>query len=145
AGRSEEAAHLRDAEAALAASHSAMTARLRACGALRGNVVDVDEVASIIADWTGVPVGQIDDNGAERLLTMEEALHERIVGQRAAVSAVTRAVRRSAVGLGDHKRPRGSFLFLGPTGVGKTELAKTLAEFLFGDESALITLDMSEY
>ena len=107
--------------------------------------VTPDDVAEVVAMWTGVPVVAIDEEEGERLLKMEEALHERIVGQDEAISALARAVRRARAGLKDPKRPIGSFLFLGPTGVGKTELAKALAEFMFGTEEALLQLDMSEF
>ena len=95
--------------------------------------------------WTGIPAAKMMEEEAEKLLHMEDRLRERVVGQDHAVSAVSQAVRRGRVGLRDPKRPIGSFLFLGPTGVGKTELAKALAEFLFDDESALTRLDMSEF
>jgi ATP-dependent Clp protease ATP-binding subunit ClpC len=108
-------------------------------------VLTEEDVADIVAQWTGVPVKQIAQEEKERLKNMEEILHNRVIGQEEAVKAVSKAVRRSRVGLKDPKRPIGSFLFLGPTGVGKTELSKALAEALFGDESAVIRLDMSEY
>ncbi len=107
--------------------------------------VTPDDVADVVAMWTGVPVSRIADEEGERLLQMETSLHGRIVGQDEAITAVARAVRRARAGLKDPKRPIGSFLFLGPTGVGKTELAKALAEFLFGSEEALLQLDMSEF
>ncbi len=107
--------------------------------------VTARDVAAVVAQWTGVPVKSVFIEEAERLLHLEEALHERVVGQDEAVNAVSDAIRRSRSGLADPRRPIGSFLFLGPTGVGKTELAKTLAEFLFDDEEALLRLDMSEY
>ena len=107
--------------------------------------VTTEDVAEVVAMWTGVPVARIAGEEGERLLQMEEALHRRIVGQDEAISAVARAVRRARAGLKDPKRPIGSFLFLGPTGVGKTELAKALAEFMFGSEEALLQLDMSEF
>lgn len=103
------------------------------------------EIAQIVSAWTGVPVARLTEEESKRLLHMEEELHRRIVGQDEAVSAVARAIRRGRVGLKDPKRPIGSFIFLGPTGVGKTELCKTLAEAMFGDENAMIRLDMSEY
>ncbi len=103
------------------------------------------EIAEIVSSWTGVPVVQLTEEEGRRLLRMEDILHERIVGQDEAVSAVARAIRRGRVGLKDPKRPTGSFIFLGPTGVGKTELCKALAETMFGDENAMIRLDMSEY
>ena len=103
------------------------------------------DIAQIVAKWTGIPVAKMLEGEMEKLLRMEEALSSRVVGQRAAIEAVSNAVRRSRAGLGDEKRPVGSFLFLGTTGVGKTELARALAEFLFDDERALLRLDMSEY
>lgn len=107
--------------------------------------VGEQEIAAIVSQWTGVPVVQLTQEESQRLLRMEEELHRRIVGQDEAVSAVARAIRRGRAGLKDPKRPAGSFIFLGPTGVGKTELCKTLAASMFGDENAMIRLDMSEY
>ena len=107
--------------------------------------VTEQEIASVVSQWTGIPVVQLTQEESERLLRMEDELHARIVGQHEAVSAVARAIRRGRAGLKDPKRPTGSFIFLGPTGVGKTELCKTLAESVFGDENAMIRLDMSEY
>ncbi|WMJ23102.1 ATP-dependent Clp protease ATP-binding subunit [Paludicola sp. MB14-C6] len=114
----------------------------------RGRVtgeVTANDIAEIVSSWTGVPVKQLTEEESERLLRMEDILHERIVGQEQAVSAIANAIRRGRVGLKDPKRPLGSFLFLGPTGVGKTEVCKALAEVLFGDENAMIRMDMSEY
>ena len=108
-------------------------------------VVNEDTIAQVVSGWTGIPVSRLEEEESQRLLKMEEVLHSRVVGQDKAVSAVSKAVRRSRAGLKDPKRPIGSFLFLGPTGVGKTELAKALAEALFGDEQSMIRLDMSEY
>ena len=107
--------------------------------------VGEDEVAQVVSSWTGVPVSQLTKEESEKLLNMEKILHERIVGQDKAVSAIARAIRRGRVGLKNPNRPIGSFIFLGPTGVGKTELCKALAEAMFGDENAIIKLDMSEY
>ena len=107
--------------------------------------VTPEEIAGIVADWTGVPVTQLTEEESQRLLRMEEVLHERIVGQDEAVTAVAKAIRRGRAGLKDPKRPIGSFIFLGPTGVGKTELCKTLAESMFGSENAMLRFDMSEY
>ncbi len=107
--------------------------------------VGEEEIADIVSQWTGIPVVQLTQEESQRLLNMEEELHKRIVGQNEAVSAVARAIRRGRAGLKDPKRPTGSFIFLGPTGVGKTELCKTLAGSMFGDENAMIRLDMSEY
>jgi len=108
-------------------------------------VVDAEEIAQVVASWTGVPVTRLHEEETTRLLNMEQALHLRIVGQDEAVKAMSRAVRRGRVGLKDARRPIGSFIFLGPTGVGKTEVARALAEFLFGSETAMIRVDMSEY
>lgn len=108
-------------------------------------IVTEDDIASVVAQWTGIPVSKIAQEESESLLHLEEELHKRVVGQDDAVVAVSKAVRRARAGLKDPKRPIGSFLFLGPTGVGKTELARALAGILFGDESAMIRLDMSEY
>ena len=107
--------------------------------------VTPQDIANIVSTWTGIPVVQLTEEESERLLKLEEVLHQRIVGQDEAVTAVAKAIRRGRVGLKDPKRPIGSFIFLGPTGVGKTELCKTLAEAMFGDENAMIRLDMSEY
>ncbi|MBR1481598.1 MAG: ATP-dependent Clp protease ATP-binding subunit [Ruminococcus sp.] len=110
------------------------------CGA-----VDAEVIAQIVSDWTGVPVAQLTKEESERLLNMEQVLHERVVGQDEAVTSIAKAIRRGRVGLKDPKRPVGSFIFLGPTGVGKTELCKALAQAMFGDENAMLRLDMSEY
>ncbi|MBI4340893.1 MAG: ATP-dependent Clp protease ATP-binding subunit [Candidatus Omnitrophica bacterium] len=108
-------------------------------------VITAEEIAYVVSKWTGVPLVRLEEKETERLLKMEEALHNRIVGQEEAITAIARAVRRSRAGIKDPRRPIGSFIFLGPTGVGKSLLARGLAEFLFGDEEALIQLDMSEY
>jgi len=108
-------------------------------------VVDVDDICQVLAQWTGIPVSQMMQNESERLLQMEEKLHERIIGQEEAIRAVSDAIRRARSGLKDPRRPIGSFIFIGPSGVGKTEMAKALAHFMFGDEDALVRLDMSEY
>ncbi|MEN6529157.1 MAG: AAA family ATPase [Anaerolineaceae bacterium] len=108
-------------------------------------VVDVDDIAQVLAQWTGIPVSQMMEAESEKLLHMEERLHERIIGQEAAIHAVSDAIRRARSGLKDPRRPIGSFIFIGPSGVGKTELAKALAEFMFDDEDALVRMDMSEY
>ena len=107
--------------------------------------VTSEDIAKIVSDWTGVPIVQLTQEESERLLNMENILHERVIGQQEAVSAISRAIRRGRVGLKDPKRPVGSFIFLGPTGVGKTELCKALAQAMFGDENAMLRLDMSEY
>jgi ATP-dependent Clp protease ATP-binding subunit ClpC len=110
-----------------------------------GEVVQEEDIANLVASWTGIPVDHMLEGEAEKLIHMEERIHERLVDQEEAVKAISEAVRRSRAGLKDPRRPIGSFMFLGPTGVGKTELAKTLAWFLFGDENAMVRLDMSEY
>jgi ATP-dependent Clp protease ATP-binding subunit ClpB len=107
--------------------------------------VDADDIATVVARWTGIPVSRLMEGETEKLLHMEERLHARLIGQEEAVRAVSDAIRRARAGLKDPKRPIGSFIFLGPTGVGKTELARALAEFLFDDENALVRIDMSEY
>jgi ATP-dependent Clp protease ATP-binding subunit ClpB len=114
-------------------------------GALLKEEVDAEEIAEIVARWTGIPVTRLMEGEMEKLLRMESRLHERVVGQEEAIRAVSNAVRRARAGLQDPNRPIGSFIFLGPTGVGKTELARALAEFLFDDERAMIRIDMSEY
>src|ERR1700716_1584803 len=118
---------------------------LQAQGALLKEEVDEEDIAEIVAKWTGIPVSRLMEGEIQKLLRIEENLHQRVVGQDEAIEAVANAIRRSRSGLSDPNRPVGSFIFLGPTGVGKTELARALAEFLFDDERALIRLDMSEY
>ena len=119
--------------------------RVRVEGSAARSRVEASDVADVVSAWTGVPASSITQSESERLLHLEEALHRRVVGQDEAVSAVARAIRRGRVGLSDPRRPLGSFLFLGPTGVGKTELCRALAEAVYGDEDALIRFDMSEY
>ncbi len=114
-------------------------------GRLLKEEVDAEDVAQVVSRWTGVPVSRLMEGEVEKLLKMEERLHHRVVGQDEAIAAVANAVRRARAGLQDHNRPIGSFLFLGPTGVGKTELARALAEFLFDDEQAMVRIDMGEY
>jgi ATP-dependent Clp protease ATP-binding subunit ClpB len=145
----EEAARLRygevlELERQLEEANQAL-ARIQGSGALLKEEVDEEDVAEIVAKWTGIPVSRLMEAEVQKLIAMEENLHRRVVGQDEAVEAVANAVRRSRSGLSDPKRPIGSFIFLGPTGVGKTELARALAEFLFDSEQALIRLDMSEY
>ena len=108
-------------------------------------VLQAEDIATVVSNWTGVPVNKLKQEESERLLNMEEVLHQRVIGQDEAIKSVSRAIRRARVGLKDPKRPIGSFIFLGPTGVGKTELSKALAEVMFGDENAMIRIDMSEY
>ena len=141
----EEAAALREAEAT--ARETVETLRAEWQSEVSGDrpKVDEEEIAQIVAMWTGIPVTRIAQEESQRLLNMEEALHGRVIGQEEAIGIVSKAVRRARAGLKDPKRPIGSFIFLGPTGVGKTELAKALAEFMFGSEDALIKIDMSEF
>ena len=141
----ERAARLRDEEKEAAERLEKEKDRWQEKNAGITGEVGEREIAEIVSSWTGVPVVQLTEEEGQRLLRMEETLHQRIVGQDEAVSAVSRAIRRGRVGLQDPKRPIGSFIFLGPTGVGKTALCKALAEAMFGDENALIRLDMSEY
>jgi ATP-dependent Clp protease ATP-binding subunit ClpC len=124
---------------------TAMEAEWRAEGVELFDIVDEEVIAEVLANWTGIPVYRLTEEETSKLLRMEDELHKRVIGQEEAIKALSRAMRRTRAGLKDPKRPSGSFIFLGPTGVGKTELAKTLAEFLFDDEDALIQLDMSEY
>ena len=141
----ERAAQLRDQERSLLNDRKQREQDLADAGTLVGSVIDEDEIAGVLAQWTGIPVHRLTEEETARLVHMEEELHKRIIGQHDGISAVSRAIRRTRAGLKDPKRPSGSFIFLGPSGVGKTETAKTLAEFLFGDQDALIQLDMSEY
>jgi ATP-dependent Clp protease ATP-binding subunit ClpC len=141
----ERAAKLRDREKELLEQRDAKEQEWRSEGVDLFNEVTEESIAEVLALWTGIPVYKLTEEETAKLLRMEEALHRRIVGQDDAIKAVSKAIRRTRAGLKDPKRPSGSFIFLGPSGVGKTETAKTLAEFLFGDESALIQLDMSEY
>ncbi len=141
----EQAATLREAEATARESADALRAEWQSQISGDQPTVDEEEIAQIVAMWTGIPVTRIAVEESERLLHMEEALHGRVIGQEEAIGIVSKAVRRARAGLKDPKRPIGSFIFLGPTGVGKTELAKALAEFMFGSEDALIKIDMSEF
>ncbi len=141
----EGAASLRDAESvAKSAVDQLRSAWQESQGDDQPEVTEED-IATVVAMWTGIPVTRIAQEESERLLKMEEALHARVIGQQEAIETVSKAVRRARAGLKDPKRPIGSFIFLGPTGVGKTELAKALAEFMFGSEDALIKIDMSEF
>ncbi len=135
---------LRDLEAQLVKGEERLK-ELQREGALLREEVDAEEIAQIVSRWTGIPVSRLLEGEMEKLVHMEERLHQRVIGQDMALQAVSNAVRRSRAGLQDPNRPIGSFIFLGPTGVGKTELARALAEFLFDDERAMIRIDMSEY
>ena len=118
---------------------------LQESGKLLKEEVDADDIAEIVGRWTGIPVSRLLEGEVQKLLHMEERLHARVIGQDEAIEAVANAIRRARAGLQDPNRPLGSFIFLGPTGVGKTELARALAEFLFDSDQAVIRIDMSEY
>ena len=141
----EKAAQLRDKEKKLEIELQKMKGKWET--GRRANKVGVtkEDIAEIVSSWTGIPIFSLKEEEAKKLLRMEEELHKRIIGQEEAIISISKAIRRARAGMKSPKRPIGSFIFLGPTGVGKTELARTLAEFLFGDENALISLDMSEY
>ncbi|HKX76462.1 MAG TPA: ATP-dependent Clp protease ATP-binding subunit [Acidimicrobiia bacterium] len=141
----ERAAQLRDQERSLLTDRMEKEEAIKASGGDSGWVIDEEEIAEVLAQWTGIPVHRLTEEETARLVQMESELHQRIVGQHDAIVAVSKAIRRTRAGLKDPKRPSGSFIFLGPSGVGKTETAKALAAFLFGNEDALIQLDMSEY
>ncbi len=141
----EAAAELRDQEKELTEKREAMESEAKAAGIDLFDEVDEEAIAEVLSLWTGIPVYKLTEEETQRLLHMEDELHKRVIGQSDAIAAISQAIRRTRAGLKDPKRPSGSFIFLGPSGVGKTELAKTLAEFLFGDEQALISLDMSEF
>lgn len=141
----ERAAQLRDEEKELKTKYDSEKAKWQSSDDNKNLQVTETEIAEIVSGWTGIPVAQMTEQESERLLRMENELHKRIVGQEKAVSAVSRAIRRGRAGLKDPKRPIGSFIFCGPTGVGKTELTKALASAMFGDENAMIRLDMSEF
>ncbi|MGH2477508.1 MAG: AAA family ATPase, partial [Candidatus Limnocylindrales bacterium] len=141
----EEAATLREAEATVKEKVDTLRAEWQATISGDQPTVGEEEIAQVVAMWTGIPVTRIAQEESERLLHMEDALHNRVIGQQEAIDIVSKAVRRARAGLKDPKRPIGSFIFLGPTGVGKTELAKAVAEFMFGSEDALIKIDMSEF
>jgi ATP-dependent Clp protease ATP-binding subunit ClpC len=145
AQRFEEAGRLRDREKELLAKKELKDAEMKASGVDLFDEVDEEAIAEVLSIWTGIPVYKLTEEETAKLLRMEDELHKRVIGQEDSIRAVSQAIRRTRAGLKDPKRPSGSFIFLGPSGVGKTELAKTLAEFLFGDEQSLIALDMSEY
>ena len=141
----ERAVKLRDQERTLMDERSEYEAQGAAVGEDYSAIIDDEQIAEVLAQWTGIPVHRLTEEETERLLKMEDELHKRIIGQHDAIQAVSKAIRRTRAGLKDPKRPAGSFIFLGPSGVGKTESAKALTDFLFGDEDALIQIDMSEY
>lgn len=141
----EKAAHLRDEEKKLESKLQKMKEKWEKGRRVNKVGVTEEDIAEIVSSWTGIPIFSLKEEEAQKLLRMEEELHKRIIGQDEAIISISKAIRRARAGMKSPKRPIGSFIFLGPTGVGKTELARTLAEFLFGDENALISLDMSEY
>ncbi len=141
----EKAAALRDRKSELNRKIESQRNAWQEKNGSAGTTVTAEDVANVVSGWTGIPVTRLTETESERLMKLEEELHRRVIGQDSAVSAVARAIRRGRVGLKDPKRPIGSFIFLGPTGVGKTELARALAEAMFGDENAMMRVDMSEY
>ncbi|MBU8908647.1 ATP-dependent protease ATP-binding subunit ClpC [Desertibacillus haloalkaliphilus] len=141
----EKAASLRDSEQRLREELEQMKNEWKEKQGQENTEVVVEDIAQVVANWTGIPVSKVAEEESDRLLRMEEILHKRVIGQEEAVKAISKAVRRARAGLKDPKRPIGSFIFLGPTGVGKTELARAVAETLFGDEDSVIRIDMSEY
>jgi ATP-dependent Clp protease ATP-binding subunit ClpC len=141
----EKAAALRDQERKLAGKKRELEEEWEAGDAIERPAIGEEEIADIVSMWTGIPVFKLTEAETQKLMRMEEELHKRVIGQHPAIEVISKAIRRSRAGLKDPKRPTGSFIFLGPSGVGKTELARTLAEFLFGDDEAMIRIDMSEY
>ena len=141
----EKAANLRDKERQLTNKKRDLEEQWRSGESGERPEIGEEEIADIVSMWTGIPVFKLTEAETQKLMRMEDELHKRVIGQHAAIEAVSKAIRRSRAGLKDPKRPTGSFIFLGPSGVGKTELGRTLAEFLFGDEEAMVRIDMSEY
>ncbi len=141
----EKAANLRDQERRLTQKKRELADQWEAGESTERPSIGEEEIADIVSMWTGIPVFKLTEAETAKLMRMEEELHKRVIGQHPAIEVVSKAIRRSRAGLKDPKRPTGSFIFLGPSGVGKTELARTLAEFLFGDEDTMIRIDMSEY
>ncbi len=141
----ERAAKLRDQESEIQKELKEKESQWKSRSTKKEAVLAEEDIATVVSNWTGIPVNKLQEEETERLLNMEEILHQRVIGQDEAVKSVSRAIRRARVGLKDPQKPIGSFIFLGPTGVGKTELSKALAEVMFGDENAMIRIDMSEY
>ncbi len=141
----EKAAALRDQERKLAGKKRELEEEWESGESVERPAIGEEEIADIVSMWTGIPVFKLTEAETQKLMRMEEELHKRVIGQHPAIEVISKAIRRSRAGLKDPKRPTGSFIFLGPSGVGKTELARTLAEFLFGDDEAMIRIDMSEY
>jgi ATP-dependent Clp protease ATP-binding subunit ClpC len=141
----EKAANLRDKERKLSQKKRDLEEKWRSSETVEQPEIGEEEIADIVSMWTGIPVFKLTEAESQKLIRMEDELHKRVIGQHEAIIAVSKSIRRARAGIKDPKRPTGSFIFLGPSGVGKTELARTLAEFLFGDEDAMIQVDMSEY
>ncbi len=141
----EKAASLRDMEQRLREKLEDTKRQWKEQQGKENSEVTVEDIANVVSTWTRIPVSKLAQTETDKLLNLESILHDRVIGQDEAVVAVAKAVRRARAGLKDPKRPIGSFIFLGPTGVGKTELARALAESMFGDEDAMIRIDMSEY
>jgi ATP-dependent Clp protease ATP-binding subunit ClpC len=141
----EKAANLRDKERKLSQKKRDLEEKWRSSEQVEQPEIGEEEIADIVSMWTGIPVFKLTEAESQKLIRMEDELHKRVIGQHEAIIAVSKSIRRARAGIKDPKRPTGSFIFLGPSGVGKTELARTLAEFLFGDEDAMIQVDMSEY
>ena len=141
----EKAAALRDQERKLVGKKRELEEEWESGDAIERPAIGEEEIADIVSMWTGIPVFKLTEAETQKLMRMEDELHKRVIGQHPAIEVISKAIRRSRAGLKDPKRPTGSFIFLGPSGVGKTELARTLAEFLFGDDEAMIRIDMSEY
>jgi ATP-dependent Clp protease ATP-binding subunit ClpC len=141
----EKAAALRDQERKLAGRKRELEEEWESGDTLERPAIGEEEIADIVSMWTGIPVFKLTEAETQKLMRMEDELHKRVIGQHPAIEVISKAIRRSRAGLKDPKRPTGSFIFLGPSGVGKTELARTLAEFLFGDDDAMVRIDMSEY
>jgi ATP-dependent Clp protease ATP-binding subunit ClpC len=141
----EKAANLRDKERKLSQKKRDLEEKWRSSEQVEQPEIGEEEIADIVSMWTGIPVFKLTEAESQKLIRMEDELHKRVIGQEEAIIAVSKSIRRARAGIKDPKRPTGSFIFLGPSGVGKTELARTLAEFLFGDEDAMIQVDMSEY
>jgi len=141
----EKAANLRDSERQLTNKKRELEEQWRSGESGERPAIGEEEIADIVSMWTGIPVFKLTEAETQKLMRMEDELHKRVIGQQPAIEAISKAIRRSRAGLKDPKRPTGSFVFLGPSGVGKTELARTLSEFLFGDEDAMVRIDMSEY
>src|SRR4029079_19171110 len=141
----EKAANLRDKERQLTNKKRDLEEQWEAGEGGERPSIGEEEIADIVSMWTGIPVFKLTEAETQKLMRMEDEMHKRVIGQHPAIKVVSKAIRRSRAGLKDPTRPTRSFIFLGPSGVGKTELARTLAEFLFGDEEAMIRIDMSEY